>query len=203
LRKGKAKEDGRRSEKRTSGNVSVNRRGTKQNKNGGGVAMIEGKSELLSQIFERYEQIDGRKILESLKKFEFRDDEKTFQKACLMGAVEYLERKGGKLTDEEFLALMIRLTMMYFVEVKHHTEMWYLLLSALLPEEIQMAKMSEVVKKLEERFIEYMEMLAKVKGDESIRDMVLVFLFKENADFILTLFKTMEAVLDHISRVLN
>jgi hypothetical protein len=139
----------------------------------------------------------------SLKKFEFRDDEKTSHNACLLRAVAYLERKGGELTDEEFLALMIRLTMMYFVEVKHNTEMWYLLLSALLPEEIQMAKMSEVVKKLEEQFIEYMEMLAKVKGDESIRDMVLVFLFKENADFILTLFKTMEAVLDHISRVLN
>ncbi|ALG96934.1 hypothetical protein [Hydrogenobaculum phage 1] len=165
--------------------------------------MVEGKSELLSQIFERYEQIDGRKILESLKKFEFRDDEKTFERACLIGAVEYLESKGRDMTDEELLALMIRLTMMYFVEVKHHTEMWYLLLSALLPKEIQMAKMSEVVKRLEEQFIEYMETIAQVKGDEGIRDAVLVFLFKENADFILTLFKTMEAVLGHISRILN
>jgi hypothetical protein len=48
-----------------------------------------------------------------------------------------------------------------------------------------------------------MEMLAKVKGDGVIRDAVLVFLFKENADFTLTLFKTTEAMLDHISRVLN
>jgi hypothetical protein len=165
--------------------------------------MIEGKSELLAQVFERYEQIDGRKILESLKKFEFRDDVETFEKACLLGAVEYLEKKNGEMTDEEFLALMIRLTMMYFVEVKHRSNLWFLILSALLPEEIQKAKMSEVVKKLEEQFIEYMEMISQARGDEGIRDAVLVFLFKENAEFTLTLLKTTETMLDHISRVLN
>jgi len=165
--------------------------------------MVEEKSELLSQILERYNQIDGRKILESLKKFEFRYNEETFQKACLMGAVEYLEGKGGELTDEEFLALLIRLTMMYFVEVKHHAELWYLLLSALLPKEIQMAKMSEVVKRLEEQFIEFMEMVAQIKGEEGIRDAVLVFLFKENAEFVLAILKTIEAKFDNISKMLN
>jgi hypothetical protein len=165
--------------------------------------MVEEKSELLSQILERYNQIDGRKILESLKKFEFRDNEETFQKACLMGAVEYLEGKGGELTDEEFLALLIRLTMMYFVEVKHHAELWYLLLSALLPKEIQMAKMSEVVRRLEEQFIEYMETISQMRGDEGIRDAVLIFLFKENAEFVLSVLASIEGKVDQISKMLH
>ena len=165
--------------------------------------MGEERNEILEQIFERYEQIDGRKILESLKRFEFRDDEETFEKACLLGAVKYLEKKNGEMTDEEFLALLIRLTIMYFVEVKHHSNLWYLILSALLPKEIQMAKMSEVVRRFEEQFIEYMEMLAKVKGDEGIRDAVLVFLFKENAEFALSVLTTLEGKIDQISKMLN
>ncbi|MCI4463754.1 MAG: hypothetical protein JHC30_06255 [Caldisericum sp.] len=165
--------------------------------------MVAEKSELLAQILERYHQINGRKIIESLKKFEFRDDEEKFAGACLKGAVEYFEKKGGEMTDEEFLALLVRLVIMYFVEVKHHSEMWYLLLSALLPKEFQMAKMSEVVRKLEEQFIEYMEMISQIRGDDGIRDAVLVFLFKENADFALSVLTTIEGKVDQISKMFN
>jgi hypothetical protein len=105
---------------------------------------------VLEEIFDRYEKIDGHKILECLRKFEFRHDEKIFEKACLSGVVEYLTSKDGEMTDEELLALLIRLTIMHFVEVKHHTNLWYLILSALLPEEIQKSKMSEVVRRFEE-----------------------------------------------------
>jgi len=95
------------------------------------------------------------------------------------------------------------LTIMYFVEVKHRSEMWYLILAGLLPETIQKAKMHEVVKRFEEQFIEYMEMIAKMRGDEGIRDAVLIFLFDENADFTLTFFETTKALTDYINKVLN
>ncbi len=165
--------------------------------------MTEKNSEILLQILEKYNQIEGRKILEALKKYEFRDNEETFQKACLLGAVEYLERKKEKLSEEEFLALLIRLSMMYFVEKKHHTEMWYILLSALLPKEIQMARMSEVVKRLEEQFIEFMRTIAQTRGDEGIKDAVLIFLFKENAEFTLPMLATVEENANQISRMLH
>jgi hypothetical protein len=162
--------------------------------------MVEEKSELLSLILKRYEQINGRKILENLKKYEFSDDER-FASACLKKAFEYLEKKGGELTDEEFLALLIRLTMMYFVEVKRYSNLWYSILSALLPEEIQTAKMSEVVRKFEEQFIEHMETIAQIDGDEGIRNAVLVFLFKENAEFTLSVLKAIEGKVDSISKI--
>jgi len=165
--------------------------------------MVEVKGEVMEKIFNRYEKIDGRKILEALKKFEFNHEAKTFEKACLERAVEYLKCKGGDMTDEEFLALLIRLTIMYFVDVKHRSEMWYLILAGLLPETIQKAKMHEVVKRFEEQFIEYMEMIAKMRGDEGIRDAVLIFLFDENADFTLTFFEATKALTDYINKVLN
>jgi len=165
--------------------------------------MVEVKGEVMEKIFNRYEKIDGRKILEALKKFEFNHEAKTFEKACLERAVEYLKCKNDEMTDEEFLALLIRLTIMYFVEVKHRSEMWYLILAGLLPEEIQKAKMHEVVKRFEEQFIEYMEMIAKMRGDEGIRDAVLIFLFDENADFTLTFFEATKALTDYINKVLN
>jgi hypothetical protein len=107
--------------------------------------MIKEKDDILSQIFERYEQINGKKILDALKKFEFRKNEKTFERACLMGAVEYFEKKAWKMTDEEFLALLIRLCMMHFVQEGYRKNLWFLIMSRLLPQEIQQAKMSEVV----------------------------------------------------------
>jgi hypothetical protein len=165
--------------------------------------MVEVKGEVMEKIFNRYEKIDGRKILEALKKFEFNHEAKTFEKACLERAVEYLKCKNDEMTDEEFLALLIRLTIMYFVEVKHRSEMWYLILAGLLPETIQKAKMHEVVKRFEEQFIEYMEMIAKMRGDEGIRDAVLIFLFDENADFTLTFFEATKALTDYINKVLN
>jgi hypothetical protein len=165
--------------------------------------MVEVKGEVLKEVFERYKKINGQKILENLRKFEFRHNERTFERACLSEAVEYLKGKGGDMTDEEFLALLIRLTMMYFVEVKHRSEMWYLILAGLLPETIQKAKMHEVVKRFEEQFIEYMEMIAKMRGDEGIRDAVLIFLFDENADFTLTFFEATKALTDYINKILN
>jgi hypothetical protein len=165
--------------------------------------MVEVKGEVMEKIFNRYEKIDGRKILEALKKFEFNHEAKTFEKACLERAVEYLKCKNDEMTDEEFLALLIRLTIMYFVEIKHRSEMWYLILAGLLPETIQKAKMHEVVKRFEEQFIEYMEMIAKMRGDEGIRDAVLIFLFDENADFTLTFFEATKALTDYINKVLN
>jgi len=165
--------------------------------------MVERSNEGLSQIIDRYEQIDGGKILEALRKFEFNHEAKTFEKACLEKAVEYLKSKDGEMTDEEFLALLIRLTMMHFVQVKYSSNMWYLILCGLLSEDIQRAKMSEVVKRFEEQFIEYMEMLSKVSGEEVIKNAVLAFLFKENADYTFTLLKTTEAITDRISRILH
>jgi hypothetical protein len=159
-------------------------------------------NEVLANILERYENISGRKILEALRKFEFKDEAKTFERACLEKAVEYLEQK-REMTDEEFLALLVRLCMMYFVQKKHHQNLWYLLLSGLLPREIQEAKMSEVVRKFEEQFIEYMEMVGSLRGDEGIRDAVIYFLFQENAEFVFTIFKTTEMVVENLSKMLH
>ena len=165
--------------------------------------MVEKDNEFLSQIVDRYEQIDGGKILEALKNFEFNHEAKTFEKACLERAVEYLKSKDGEMTDEEFLALLIRLTMMHFVQVKYSSNMWYLILCGLLSEDIQRAKMSEVVKRFEEQFIEYMEMLSKVSGEEVIKRAVFIFLFKENADFVFPLLQTTEALMSQVSRFLH
>ena len=165
--------------------------------------MFEKDNEFLSQIVDRYEQIDGGKILEALRKFKFNHEAKTFEKACLEKAVEYLKSKDGEMTDEEFLALLIRLTMMHFVQVKYSSSMWYLILCGLLSEDIQRAKMSEVVKRFEEQFIEYMEMLSKVSGEEVIKRAVYIFLFKENADFVFPLLQTTEALMSQVSRVLH
>jgi hypothetical protein len=159
-------------------------------------------NEVLANILERYENISGRKILEALRKFGFKDEAKTFERACLEIAVQYLEQK-RKMTDEEFLALLVRLCMMYFVQEKHSQNMWFLILSGLLPKEIQEGKMSEAVRRFEEQFIEYMEMIGSFRGDEGIRDAVLVFLFKENADFVFTVFKTTEMVVENLSKMLH
>jgi hypothetical protein len=165
--------------------------------------MIEERNEILSQIFERYEQINGRKILDALKKFEFRENEKTFEKACLMGAVEYLEKRVGEMTDEELLALLVRLCMMHFVQEGHRKNLWFLIMSGLLPKEIQEAKMSEVVRKFEEQFIEYMEMIGSLRGDEGVRDAVLFFLFKENSEFVFLVLQTTNMMLENISKMLH
>ena len=165
--------------------------------------MVEVKDEVLKKIFDKYEKIEGRKILENLRKFEFRQDEETFERACLLGAVEYLESKDGEMTDEEFLALLIRLNVMHFVEVKYCSNMWYLILCGLLSEEFQKSKMSEIVKRFEEQFIEYMEMLDKVIGDEGIKKAVFIFLFEENADFTFPLLQTTEALMSQVSKALH
>jgi hypothetical protein len=159
-------------------------------------------NEVLAKVLERYENINGRKILEALKNFEFNHEAKTFERACLEKAVQYLEQK-KEMTDEEFLALLVRLCIMYFVQKKHHQNLWYLILSGLLPKEIQEAKMSEVVKKFEEQFIEYMEIIGSLRGDEGIRDAVLFFLFQENAEFVLTVFKATEIVIKNLNKMLH
>jgi hypothetical protein len=159
-------------------------------------------NEVLAKIFERYENISGKKILEALRKFEFNHEAKTFERVCLEKAVEYLEQK-KEMTDEEFFALLVRLCIMDFIQKKHRQNLWYLILSGLLPKEIQEAKMSEVVKKFEEQFIEYMKMIEKIRGDEGIRDAVLFFLFKENAEFVFTVFKATEMVVENLSKMLH
>ncbi|MCC6025506.1 MAG: hypothetical protein LM575_00870 [Caldimicrobium sp.] len=165
--------------------------------------MIGRKSEILVELFERYEEIDGRKILDILREFGFRDDERTFERVCLMGVLEYLDRKDGEMTDEEVLACLIRLVLMHFVEKKYCTSLWYLLLLGLMDEELQKSKPSEVVKRLEEQFIEHMEMIEAMSGPEGIRNMVLVFLFKENAEYVLSVLEEIEWSKEGISRLLN
>jgi len=153
--------------------------------------MVEVKDGIL-KIFDKYEKVEGRKILENLKKFEFRQNEEAFERACLLGAVEYFESKDGEITDEEFLALLIRLTIMHFVAEKWRSSMWYLILWGLLFEKNQKFKMSEVVQRFEEQFIEYMEILEKAIGDGGIKMIMFTFLFIENADFTFRLLNITE-----------
>jgi hypothetical protein len=164
--------------------------------------MIEGKEDILAQLFERYNSINGRKILEALRKFEFNHEAKTFERACLGRAVQYLEQK-KEITDEEVLALLVRLCMMHFVQEGHRKNLWFLIMSGLLPQEIQQAKMSEVVRKFEEQFIEYMEMINALRGDEGVRDAVLFFLFQENADFVFAVFQASNILLSSVKKMLH
>jgi hypothetical protein len=164
--------------------------------------MIEGKDDLLAQFFERYNSINGRKILEALRKFEFNHEAKTFERACLEKAIQYLEQK-KEITDEEVLALLIRLCMMHFVQEGYRKNLWFLIMSGLLPREIQEAKMSEVVRKFEEQFIEYMEMINSLRGEEGVRDAVLFFLFQENADFIFAVFQASNILLSSVKKMLH
>jgi len=158
--------------------------------------------DVIAKGFEKYKNVRGREILEALKKFEFNDEAEKFEKACLEKVYQYLEEK-GELTDEEFLALLIRLCMMYFVEVGLGKNLWYLILLAMLPKEIQQAKLSEIVRRMEEEFIKYMEAMAKLRGDEGVRDAVLVFLFLENADFICSVFEVAEKIALERNKILN
>jgi hypothetical protein len=176
----------------------------RRDKNGRGVAMEKSlvNDEVLVKVLERYENISGKKILETLRKFEFNHEAKTFERACLERAVEYLEQR-GEMTDEEFLALLVRLCIMYFVQKKHCSNLWFLILSGLLPREIQEAKMSEVVERFEEQFIEHMEIIEKFYGDEGIKNSVLIFLFEENADFVFIIFKTMKMIVENLSQMLH
>jgi len=157
-----------------------------------GKMLIESNSEILTNIFKRYEQINGKKILESLKKLEFKDDEERFSTACLIKVVKHLEKKKDEMSDEEFLALLIRLVMMYFVREKRYSDLWYLFLLRWLSKEFRINKKSEIVKRLEEQFIEYMEEVAQEHGDKAMKDTVLMFLFKENAEFTLPVLETIE-----------
>jgi hypothetical protein len=164
--------------------------------------MTEGREDFLAQIFERYNSINGRKILEALRKFEFNHEAKTFERACLERAVQYLEKK-KEITDEEVLALLVRLCMMHFVQEGHRKNLWFLIMSGLLPKEIQEAKMSEVVRKFEEQFIEYMEMINALRGDEGVKDAVLFFLFQENADFIFAVFQASQILISNVKKMLH
>jgi hypothetical protein len=162
--------------------------------------------EILMDLLSRYDRIDGRKILECLREFGIKKDERTFERACLLGVLEYFERKGGDMTDEEFLAVLVRLVMMYFVKEKHTKSLWYLLFASLWPEEVQRAGISEVVRLLEEQFVEHMEVIEHEMGQDSIRNVVLMFLFKENADLIDELMKEMKesnGALGYVERILH
>ena len=114
--------------------------------------------ELVSQAIKKFENVDAQKVLEILQNFGFNHSARSFEHACFEPIIKYFKDR-NELTDEEFLALLVRLCIMYFVQVKNHQNLWYLILSGLLPKEIQEAKMSEVVRLMEEQFIEYMEIL--------------------------------------------
>jgi hypothetical protein len=137
----------------------------------------------LQKLLEQYETIKGEKILENLRKFKFNHEDPNFVEACLGDIKKHFEKRHEEISYEELLAFLVRLTIMHFVEKKHIKNMWFLILASLLPEELQNAKSSVLVEKMEAQFIRYMEMLGAIKGEEAIRDGVLKFLFKENRDF--------------------
>jgi hypothetical protein len=151
--------------------------------------MKEVDIDFLKILVEEYQDIKGRKILECLRKFDINHNTDCFEEACFKSVEEYCKEKVERkelITYEDILAILIRLSMMNFVLKKSSENLWYILLAGLLSEELQKARMSEVVKRLEDKFIEYMEILGEMKGEDAIRDIVLVFLFKDNADFMNT-----------------
>jgi hypothetical protein len=166
----------------------------------GGGAMVD--KELVAQAIKKFENVDVQKVLEILQNFGFNHLANSFENACFEPIVKYFKDR-TELYDEEFLALLIRLCMMYFVEVKHSENLWFLLLIGLLPEELQRAKKSIVVEKFEKQFIEYMQMIAERHGVEVMRDSMLYFLFGENVEFVVTWFKALDVVVEKIKSMLN
>ncbi|DAD54616.1 TPA: hypothetical protein [Aquificae Conch Spring virus] len=158
--------------------------------------------ELVSQAIKKFENVDAQKVLEILQNFGFNHSARSFEHACFEPIIKYFKDR-NKLTDEEFLALLVRLCMMYFIEVKHSESLWFLLLVGLLPEELQRAKKSIVVEKFERQFIEYMQMIAERHGVEVMRDSILFFLFGENAEFVASWFSALDIVLEKIKNMLN
>jgi hypothetical protein len=159
---------------------------------------------LLQKILERYETLKGGEILKSLRSFSFDHEDANFAEACLKGVRKYFEGKGGEVTYEELLAVLVRANIMNFVEKEHVNNLWYLLLLALLPEEYRNMPKSFFVEKIETEFIRFMEMLEAMGGEETVRDGVLKFLFKENREFTFSIFNAIDFLLGvEKSKILN
>jgi hypothetical protein len=151
---------------------------------------------LLQEILEQYETLKGKEILKSLRSFTFDHKNANFAEACLKGVREYFEKKGGKVSYEEVLAVLVRANIMNFVEKGHVENLWYLLLIALLPEEFRTLPKSVVVEKLENEFIKFMVVLKMISGEDAVRDGVLKFLFKENREFTISVFYAIDFLLE-------
>jgi len=159
---------------------------------------------LLQKILEQYETLNGEKILESLRSFPFDHKEPNFAEACLKGIKKHFEEKGRKMSYEELLAVLVRANIMYFVEKGHIQNLWYLLLYALLPQELHNVPKSVLVEKIEIEFIKFMETLKLIYGENAVKDGVLKFLFKENREFTFSVFHTIDFLLEiEKERMLN
>jgi hypothetical protein len=160
------------------------------------IAMEEMPS-ILQKILEQRETLKGKKILESLRNFPFDHENANFAEACLSGVRNYFEKKSGRMSYEEVLAVLVRANIINFVERGHVQNLWYLLLIALLPEEFRSLPKSVVVERIETEFIKFMEILGAIAGagEDAIRDGVLKFLFKENREFTFSVFNMIEVLL--------
>jgi len=158
--------------------------------------------EIVSQAVKKFENVDPQKFLKILQSLGFNHSADSFEQACFELVIEKFKDK-VELSDEEFLALLVRLCMMYFVEVKHSENLWFLLLVGLLSEELQRAKKSVVVERLEKQFIEYVEKIAERYGTDVMRDSILYFLFGENVEFVGCFFKSLDIILNKIKKTMN
>jgi len=154
------------------------------------------------EAVKKFGNIDPEKVLKILEEFSFNHSADLFKQACFESIVEKFKDK-VELTDEEFLALLVRLCMMNFVEVKCCENFWFLLLIELLPEELKQAKKSEAVEKFEKQFIESMEIIKEMYGIDVMRASILCFLFDENIEFVAEWFKAFDIVLEKIKKMMN
>jgi len=158
--------------------------------------------EIIAQAIEQFDRINLSKVLDLLRELKIDHDVNSFTRACLQSVVDRFGEQ-GKLTDEEFLAVLVRLCMMYFVEIKHSDSLWFLLLIGLLPEELKRAKKSVVVELLEKQFIECVELIRLRHGDEVAKHSVLFFLFEENKEFVAGFYQALDIVIKKIQAMIN
>ena len=154
--------------------------------------MMKEMPSLLQKILEKYKTLKGKKILKSLKSFTFDHENTNFAEACLKGIKEYFKKKGEEVSYEELLAVLVRANIMNFVEKGHIENLWFLLLMSLLPEEFRTLPKSVIVERIETEFIKFMDVIGTMGGEDAIRDGVLKFLFKENKEFTVSIFYTID-----------
>jgi hypothetical protein len=63
---------------------------------------------------------------------------------------------------------------------------------SLLPEEFRTLPKSVIVERIETEFIKFMDVIGTMGGEDAIRDGVLKFLFKENKEFTVSIFYTID-----------
>jgi hypothetical protein len=158
--------------------------------------------EIITQAIEQFDRMDLGKVLDLLRELKINHDVDSFTRGCLQSIVDRFGSQ-NKLTDEEFLAILVRLCMMYFVEIKHSDSLWFLLLIGLLPEELKREKKSKVVELLEKQFIECVELIRLRHGDEVAKHSVLFFLFEENKEFVAGFYQALDIVIKKIQAMIN